>query len=229
LYLSGSDKIVILAHGFTGDKSEWGRFDTVIQALQEAGYAALAFDFSGCGESPDDTLSVEKQVDDLHAAIAFAESKGYNTIGLFGLSLGGLIALKCYSPKIKTMVLWAPVTNQKGSYAEHAFSEEQREELKNKGYLTKTREEGVRNSFQIDQQMITERETVDPNDFKGVDCPLLIIHGSKDERVPLEDSKQAVKILPNAKLHIIEGMDHKGMEQKEEVAGLAEDWFKHNL
>jgi pimeloyl-ACP methyl ester carboxylesterase len=70
--------------------------------------SALASDFSGCGESDDDSLPVAKQVDDLRSAIARAQ--GFQRIGLFGNSLGTLICLRAYSPEIATMILMGAVT-----------------------------------------------------------------------------------------------------------------------
>lgn len=41
-----------------------------------------------------------------------------NNVSLLGYSFGGLVCLKNYTPKIKSMVLIAPVTNKKENYAE---------------------------------------------------------------------------------------------------------------
>lgn len=112
LYTSKSKSIVIMAHALANDKSERGKLDKVAQALNESGYAVLAFDFSGCGESDNDTLTIGKQVEDLYSAIKFSKSKGYLNIGLFGHSVGCLVCLKCHSQEISTMVLWSPITNK---------------------------------------------------------------------------------------------------------------------
>ena len=48
---------MILAHGFTGLKSETGRlFVSTARALAECGLDALRFDFMGSGDSSDDAL-----------------------------------------------------------------------------------------------------------------------------------------------------------------------------
>jgi esterase/lipase len=145
-----------MAHGFTGDKSEWGRFDKTAEVLNKSGYNVLAFDFSGSGESDDDSLTVDKQVDDLNCAINYVLDKGFKRIGLLGLSLGGFVSLKVYSAEksIKTMVLWAPVTDKKENYAEKKFNQEELKELKEKGYITKIMKAGVRRKIIIDKQMI---------------------------------------------------------------------------
>lgn len=234
LHSADSNSIIIMAHGFTGDKSEWGRFDKTAEAFNEAGYNVLAFDFSGSGESDDDSLTVGKQVDDLNCAIKFVLDKGFEDIGLLGLSLGGLVSLKTYSPEknIETMVLWAPVTAKKENYViKKKFSPEELKELREKGYITKIMEAGVRKKIIIDKQMIYDRETVDQKELlSNIDCPILIIHGNQDESVPLEDSKRAIKYLsPESKLEIIEEADHQFTEQLDTIISLTTNWFKQRL
>src|SRR3989344_4456231 len=111
-YMANNDSGIIMLHGFTGDKSEHGRFDRIAKALHEIGYNVLAFDFSGCGESDDDTLTLEKQINDYYSALRWFKAKGISRIGVFGLSLGGLVALRGYTPEILTLVLTAPVTDK---------------------------------------------------------------------------------------------------------------------
>ena len=76
LYPSDSDSIIIMCHGFTSNKYSKGRFERLAKAFNNSGFSALAFDFRGCGESDDDRLTVDKEVEDLKSAIEFAKSKG---------------------------------------------------------------------------------------------------------------------------------------------------------
>lgn len=233
LYPTDNKSIIIMAHGFTGDKSEWGRFDKTAEALNKVGYNVLAFDFSGSGESDDDSLTVDKQVDDLNCAIRFVSDRGFRKIGLLGLSLGGLISLKVYSPEknIKTMVLWAPVTSKKDNYSKKKFTPAELNELKEKGYITKIMEAGVRKKIIIDKQIIKDRESINQKQLLSqIKCPILIIHGDKDESVPLEDSKNAIRYLPSkSKLEIIEGATHDFTEQLDTIIELTTNWFKQYL
>jgi hypothetical protein len=83
---------VVLCHGFTGIKElilpyYAGRF-------AEAGFAALAFDYRGFGESegPRGRLIPLEQVNDIRNAITFMEAQpevDANRIGLWGTSFGG--------------------------------------------------------------------------------------------------------------------------------------------
>ena len=84
---------------------------------------------SGCGESDDDSLTVEKEVDDLRSAIAFVRSRGYGKVALFGHSLGTLICLRCSAPDIATMILLGACTDSMKYEWETFYSPEQMREL----------------------------------------------------------------------------------------------------
>lgn len=117
--------IVVMAHGFTNDRSSNGRFDRIAQHLNDAGYGTFAFDFSGCGESDDETLTAAKQVDDLLSAVSFVQSEGFTNVALWGNSLGGRIALQANPPMARTMVLTGAGTGPIHYCWEDHFSSEQ--------------------------------------------------------------------------------------------------------
>lgn len=231
LYSSESESIIIMSHGFTGDKSEEGRFDKVAESLNKSGYNVLTFDFSGCGESEDDTLTVGKQVDDLKSAIKFVKSKGYKKIALFGHSLGGLISLKCFTPEIITMVLWAPVTAKVKYSWDKEYSKEQLEELSKKNYVTKSKDKGVRKTIQIDKQMFIDRESLNQKKLlKKVKCPVLIIHGKQDLSVPYSDSEDAIKLLTKkSKLELVDKAGHGFYDSMNIIVNLSNAWFRKHI
>ena len=210
MYVSNSKSAIIMSHGFTGDKFEWGKFDKIAYSLNHAGYNVLAFDFSGCGESDDDSLSLDKQIDDLNSAINYARNKNYQHLGLFGHSLGGLVSLRCYDENIKTIVMTAPVTDKVRYSWDKRYTKEQLEELAEKNYITKIRDKGVRRKIIIDRQMLIDRENVNQKQIlEKIKCPVLILHGTEDALVPTEDSKNAMKYLSlESKLELIEKDNH---------------------
>lgn len=230
-YKGNKDSIIVMSHGFTGDRHEWGRNTKNALSFQEEGYNVLTFDFSGCGESDDDSLTVAKQVDDLNCIIKFISKEKISNICLFGHSLGGLVSLICYSPIINCIILSAPITNKREGYLEYKFSKDQQNELKEKGYITKVRDEGVRRKFIIDQQMIIDRETVDQEEIlSNIDCPVLIIHGKDDEVVPVNDSISAMHYLNDqAKLEIIENTGHNFEGSVKTRGNLAINWLKNKF
>jgi len=225
LYPSDSQSIILLTHGFTGDKSEWGRLDKLAKALNREGYNILTFDFSGSGESDDDSLTVNKWVDDLECAMKYVKEKGLTSIGLFGLSLGALICAKVWDDQIKTMVFWAPVTS--GKDVGKRYTSDQLAELDEKGYITYTRDKGVRRRFIVDKQMLQDRVAVNPQDaLSHIRCPVLIVHGDQDPRVSITDSKDAMQFLPpSSKLEIVKGADHSFYDQLDIFIEHAVSWF----
>jgi pimeloyl-ACP methyl ester carboxylesterase len=224
---ANKDAVIIMSHGFTGDKSEWGKFDTIAKELHSKGYAVLSYDFSGCGESGDDSITIAKELEDLSTAIRFVKALGYKNVGLFGHSLGGFISLKSYAPQIKTMVLTAPVTHSSENDWGERFTKEQQEQAKKTGLIIKTRTKGVRKKIVIGKELIKERNNINPKDYMHkINCPVLIIHGDKDEDIPLKHSELAMKQLPKgSKIEILKGADHGYEKQINKVATITTKWF----
>jgi len=101
--------ILIMCHGFTGDKYEWGRFPELAKTCNKEGIDGLIFDFTGSGENERVPISLSKQIEDLESVYKWVQNVGYSNIGVLGLSLGGLTALGANLRGIKTYVFWAPV------------------------------------------------------------------------------------------------------------------------
>ena len=230
IYPADSDKIIILAHGFTSDKSANGRFDRLAEELNKAGFNALAFDFSGCGESDDDTVTVGKEVDDLKSAIAFAEKKGFRKIALLGVSLGGLVSLKSADGRISTIILWAPVTNAKDT--SKRYTPNQLKEHKQTGKITLIQREGIRKKIVLDGKLLEERQSINQKELcSGIKCPVLILHGNKDTRVPLEDSISSMDFLPkDSRMEIIKGAGHGFFDEDlDRFIDLSVRWLEKKL
>lgn len=231
LNITRSKSIIILAHALANDKSERGKLDQVAEKLNESGFSTLAFDFSGCGESDDDTLTIGKEVDDLKFAINFVKSKGFENIALFGHSTGALVSLYAYNPEIKTICLWSPVTNKVKYQWKDKLSKEQLQELSDKRYFTRKRKNAIRETYHIDKQMLVDRESVNQEQLlKNIVCPVLIIQGTKDASIPIEDSENALKLLSNeSRLEIVENADHDFTEHVDKLVELSNDWFLKHL
>jgi pimeloyl-ACP methyl ester carboxylesterase len=225
----GSASVVVMAHGFTSDKSSRGRFPRLAGSLNESGYSALAFDFSGCGESDDDGLTAAKQLDDLKAAVAFVKSRGFQRFILFGHSLGSLICLRAYSPEVATIVLTGALTGPIRFDGEGYFSPEQMTELAETGRLTTTGGGEVPRKVIVEAQMLKDFEEIDqPELLTAVKCPVLIIHGDDDEeeRLLLERSRRGVPYLPvGSRLEVLPGASHGFRDHYDQVIQLTLDWL----
>ncbi len=131
-YPADSDKCVVISHGFTANKDR-ERLIRLSNLLSSEGFAVLRFDFGGSGESDSREITLKDQTDDLNSAIDFIRKKGYNKIALLGESLGGLTSILAYDEKIKTLVLWAPVTKSKTPST--IQDEELNQELNKEGFI----------------------------------------------------------------------------------------------
>ncbi|MBM7645585.1 alpha-beta hydrolase superfamily lysophospholipase [Scopulibacillus daqui] len=234
LYHSASQAIIIMVHGFTSDKFSKGRFQILAEAFNQAGIAVLTFDLSGCGESDDDSLTVDKEVDDLNSAIGFVLSRGYQKIALYGHSLGSLICLKSWTPIIVTMVLSGALTDAMTYQWDEYFSREQMKELKERGYITIERVNSLRTTVIVYKQMLKDFEEINQKQLlEQVHCPVLIIHGNaindKEECLLLQKSKKGMKYLPKgSELEVIDGADHRFLEHLDTLKELAKNWYiKH--
>lgn len=223
-----SDTMIILVHGFTNDKSSDGRFERLMEALNQCGFDAFAFDFSGSGESDDDALTLEHQTDDLSSIIAYVINQSYKNIALFGNSFGTLACLKNDRDEISTMVLTGAVTDKMSYKWEEHFSENQLSHLKEKGYFYLDNDR----KHLIVQQTLKDFEEVNQEALlKGVQSPLLLIHGNHyddlEEQMLLSHSEKAIKKLPNgSRLEVIADGKHGLHQQWDDVIRLTCDWYK---
>lgn len=92
-------------------------FRVLAQRLEQAGYAAMRFDYAGTGDSQGDSgaFSVDDWVDDIAAAAAdLRERSGSPRVALVGLRLGGALAALCArraEARLAHLLLWDPVVD----------------------------------------------------------------------------------------------------------------------
>ncbi|MEM6467362.1 MAG: alpha/beta fold hydrolase [Pseudomonadota bacterium] len=115
--------VVLLLHGFTGDRHEMpvkgtnlGIFEHLAEALRDAGLASLRIDFRGNGESSGAFLdtTIGRQIEDAWRAIDWLQTSDLvdgQKIAVLGWSQGGLVAahLAANNPDLASVTLWAPV------------------------------------------------------------------------------------------------------------------------
>ena len=115
--ISSSIPAIILFHGFTANRCEFGfSFVRLAKRLETAGIAVYRFDFMGSGESDGDfsDMSVSTELEDAHAILNYVRSLEYidsKRIGVLGMSMGGCVAslLAGLRPHdIQSLCLWAP-------------------------------------------------------------------------------------------------------------------------
>ncbi len=205
---------VIASHGLLSSKSS-EKYIALGEKLSESGIAMLRFDFSGIEESEgrleDDTIS--RRIADLGSAINFMRSRRdlSKRIGLVGSSLGGYVSLFRASMEkgIKAVVIWATPF--------HLDDLERKEDME----YPPPAEPFFKDLPKHRLLPILPRIS---------NC--LVIHGEKDETVPVDQAWEILHSLGSPKeIHIIEGADHRltDPDHRKRAVNLTLDWFKKYL
>lgn len=111
--------VVVMAHGYGGEKHAHGGFTHIANALYDNGVASIRFDFSGCGDSsePSTAYCLTEMMLDLKNAGEYMINNFYvdaTKLGLIGYSLGGravLEALAVSMVKPNAVMLIAPAAS----------------------------------------------------------------------------------------------------------------------
>jgi dipeptidyl aminopeptidase/acylaminoacyl peptidase len=204
--------IVVTCHGF-GSSKDSNTYKTLASNLCKNGIAVLRFDFYGSGESQGklEDFTISEGIEDLESALNYVETLNFvdkGRIGIFGSSMGGMISILGIAKKqnIFVMALKSPVSDL--GYLKENSQTERTENFY---------EDGLRYDVYSEARKIS--------------CPVLIIHGNKDDSVPLEQSQKLIKNLNKAKqksLEIIKGNDHyySKAEHFQKMIDLSVEWFK---
>ncbi len=204
---------IITSHGLLSSKDS-DKFIELGERFAEEGFTVLRFDFGGCGESEgalaDTTVTGRKE--DLLAAIDFIKARpsgGPQPIGLLGSSMGGYVSLLVAAcrEEIRAVAAWA---------TPFSFNEL-------RDAITASSDGIIRERFFDDAQQYSAAAFV-----PGVKN-LLIIHGDRDELVPLHHAERIYNSAHEPRrLEIINGGDHSIIDPRlrEKAVLLSLGWFK---
>jgi alpha/beta superfamily hydrolase len=230
----GNVPLVILFHGFTGNKMEpHFIFVKLSRMLEKKGIASVRFDFGGSGESDGEfiNMTLSGEIRDAHNILDYVkELDGIDAgrIGLTGLSMGGAVASALAgerSDEIKCLCLWAPAGNI-GELLMSAISENDIRLLRKYGFL----DYGgflIGANFVDDVAKLNIFETA-----KRFNKNVLILHGDDDNTVPLSTSESYLKYYgERAELRVIKGAGHTfaSFKWEKEVLDSTVDFFCKEL
>jgi pimeloyl-ACP methyl ester carboxylesterase len=203
-----STPAVVLAHGYPSDVSATAVAASALPELadrlaSEMGWLAMSLAFRGCGDS-EGSFSLAGWLEDLASAVRYLrEEEQVTGVWLAGFGTGGALALcaAAADPEVRGVAtLGAPADFD--DWASHP-----------KRLLEHAREVGIikEASFPADLDAWT-REL---RDMRAVACapkvaprPLLVIHGSDDDLVPVFDARVLVDAHGAAELRIVSGASH---------------------
>jgi uncharacterized protein len=172
--------IVLIGHGVTGNKDR--PFVVALsEGLAKAGITALRFSFSGNGASAGKFTqsTITKEVEDLGAVIDTVQDKN---ICYIGHSMGGAVGVlrAAKDARIKALVSLAGMVHTK-AFAEREFGMVKPGE----GFMWDDPNCPLSQEYMDDMARIGSVL----NEAPKVNVPWLLIHGSEDDVVPIQESR----------------------------------------
>ncbi|MDZ4711856.1 MAG: prolyl oligopeptidase family serine peptidase [bacterium] len=196
-----------LAKGMFGEIASWG-------------YVVLASQYRDKDEFGGSEINDILNLFPLASSIDFCDDK---IIGMEGWSRGGMMTYKVLTltDKIKCAVIISGL-------ADIIRSEEERSGLSKVYRKLFGSDDGVEFT-----KRKKERSAVYFADKINKETKILLIHGTKDDKVSYKDSEDMFEKLKaegvECELKLIEGGDHYLKRQRKEVVGLRREWFKKYL
>jgi pimeloyl-ACP methyl ester carboxylesterase len=201
--------IIIMCHGFSTSKD--GRTPNRLEQLfNKEAIPTFRFDFYGHGESEGkfEDITISEAVDDIQKAIQYLKSLGYKKFGLIGSSFGGMASIIAASSTndLLTLALKSPVSDYLGLLIAQDHNQKIKT-WKEKGFMSITGANGemlkLNYLFFEDASRMRGYEAA-----KKIKIPTLIVHGDKDETVPIEQSMKTSSLIDGCQLETIQGADH---------------------
>lgn len=199
-HLVAKEKLILMSHGLEGSK-DGSKWQAIAEKAPKAGFGTLRFNYRGCGEGIeasegeflDSTLT--NRISDYRSAIDYVYSIDTNigNIGVIGSSFGGMVALAAEDVRVKAMVLLATPIHISMNIGH--------------GEIHGTETEV---SPLLPEQIYDDVNRYDISKSIGrINCPLLILHGSEDDIVPVEHAYDLYRYANEPKhLLIVDGADH---------------------
>jgi len=200
---------VILCHGFPigplDARQSAGTFPELIDRMaNELGWAAMTFNFRGCGSSEGD-FSLQGWVDDLRAAIDNLIHEATPTgIWLVGTNTGGSVVtcVAADDPRVRGAALLSP----RADFDD--WAEQPRRFLEHARDIGAIRTPSFPPSFDEWARELRRFRPVDAA-RRLAPRPLLVMHGDDDDSVPTVDARQLAEAHGAAELRLIPGAGHR--------------------
>ena len=220
--------VIIFCHGYKGFK-DWGSWDLMAEAFAEKGFFFIKFNFSHNGgtlEQPIDFPDLDafaantftKELDDLDVILDFlsapdnAYSNHINTsnFSLIGHSRGGGIAVikAAEDSRIKQLITLASVSDFGTRFPGGPELELWREKGVAHVENSRTKQQMPHlYDFYKDFKENEERLTIS-RAATNLHIPFLIIHGTNDPTVALDNAEKLHEWSQNSELFLLEGSNH---------------------
>lgn len=225
--------VVVFCHGFTGDKIGNNQLTKNLgNFIKNIGYGAVRFDYAGSGDSEgefaEDT-SVIGWRQDLESILTWVHGQEIfksSPIILYGHSLGGLIVLThpATDKRIIGRVLFAPVTQAVENFRETIFGQD----LWQQALQGESIENFYGRALTLHSQFVADlinNQYRPIENLQNTEQPLLFIHGTADDVVPLTGTRAVYAAYNGIKELVITDFDHVAARQQEELQQIIGKWL----
>jgi pimeloyl-ACP methyl ester carboxylesterase len=175
--------VVVLGHGVTGNKDR-PLLVAIAEGLAKKGWPCIRFSFSGNGDSEGEFehSNITKEVDDLKSILNSVPQE--KRIAYVGHSMGAAVGVKAASGGmwIQCLISLAGMVDTAG-FVKREFGDV----VPGKGFMWDEENCPLSENYVND---LNEISSILP-DAATVACPWLLIHGTEDDVVPVEDSRRA--------------------------------------
>ncbi len=211
-------KTIVLLHGYPADKGD------ILPALSFLAqkYNLFFFDFRYLGQSEGGySTAGAREVEDIGAALRYLRTRGIREVGVWGLSMGGAVALMAapQSPEIRALV-------SESSYSRLDLMTLELYQLPLVRYPL-----GFLTNLWARVFLGINTRTISPADAaRSLTIPVLIVHSKNDEVIPFshaERIKDALRENPKAQFWFTESLVHG--ELGGEYQARIEEFFGTNL
>lgn len=217
------NNLLIMAHGFRGSMEGGGRAAYLSQ-MASLFVNVLRFNFTG-------SQILSHQIEELNAVLDFAMKEYENPrIFLLGRSMGGAASLVTASRRseIAGLALWATPNDLHATF-KNALGSENYNRLKNGETLNLEDERGI---ITLTPDFVSDLDNYDLQAMLKAwqKRPLLVIHGSEDETVNVEQAQRSFALAGRPKkLVIVSGADHSFTNHSNKAAEEVIGWLRSRL
>lgn len=224
-------KGIVLLHCFTCTKHH-RILRNISESLTDNGFTVLRFDFSGNGESGgkiEDT-NYTRMIGQVKQAVSILQENKMKKIGVAGHSMGAMLSvLSAYEDERIKAVGFIAGSSQ-GARVRDVFPKE---------VVDKAEKEGFAEAFVYGRNIVLKREFLLDvekynlgRDVAGLNRPILVIHGTEDEIIPVFHARQLYAWASEPKtLELLDGVDHLFKKDKslDLLKQKVTEWFEKNL
>ena len=222
--------IVIICHGFTGNKDS-DLLKNLSDELENRGIASIRFDFNGHGKSEGNfqDMTVWNEIEDAKKVYDYAKNiSGVNSISMAGHSQGGvvtsMVAGELGANKIKSIALMAPAAVLRDDAIRGILQGTTYNSIDVPEYVEVFGNHKVGRNYILTAQKLPIYETA--KKFTGA---AFMIHGTTDIIVPYTYSLRYHEIYKNSEVKLLDGFDHGFSQDTKQVAKFVAEYFAKQL